>query len=226
MSLRDGVGYMVRVYNVAPSSIQVKKNLEGMLCNLAASCAETPNLSDEQILNKALRDTGSTFKAKVEEARIQGELSAIVDKVNRGTMKKDDALSAVFTLYKKDPDNDRICENLVTLCDMCIMEYVVGQKTGKYGVKTILDNLNNNKSSTFRRHAVKLSSEYSKIWSQLPVNTRMLLQGLGAYNQILTPQGEALKEGLEYYKKLGGHVSSRSGRSSIFDLLNQDDLPF
>ena len=226
MSLRDGIGYMVRVYNVAPSSIQVKKNLEGMLCNLAASCAETPNSSDEQVLSKALRDTGSTFKAKVEEARIQGELSAIVDKVNRGIMKKDDALSAVFTLYKKNPDNDRICENLVTLCDMCIMEFVIGQKRGSYGVKTILDNLNNNKSSTFRRHAVKLSSEYSKIWSQLPVNTRMLLQGLGAYNQTLTSKGIALKEGLEYYKKLGGHTSSRSGRSSLLDLLNQDDFPF
>ncbi len=28
MQLRDGVGYMVRVYTIAPSSIQVKQNLK------------------------------------------------------------------------------------------------------------------------------------------------------------------------------------------------------
>lgn len=215
MSLRDGVGYMVRVYNVAPSSIQVKKNLEGMLCNLAASCAETPNSSDEQVLNKALRDTGSTFRAQVEDARIQGELSAIVDKVNNNRMTKSSALSAVYDLYKKNPNNDRICVNLVTLCDMCIIEYIIKDKTGSYSVQSILDKLNNNKSATFNRHKGKLAQSYADIWDELPIDLRMLILGIGAPGTVLSSKGLAIKRGLEYYKKLGDVPTSR-GYGGLF----------
>ena len=217
MELNEGIGYMVRIYNIAPSSIQVKENLEGMLCNLASSCAETPNAANEQVLSKALRDTGSAFRAEVENARIQGTLSAIIDKVNNKRMTEAKALDEVYELYKKTPNNDRICENLVTLCDMCIMEYIIGRERGYTNVRKTLTALNNNKSATFNRHSRKLAQQYVSIWNKLPSDTRMAISGL-SFTSTLTSKGEALKEGLDFYKKLGNYTPS-GGRSSFLDLI-------
>lgn len=222
---RDGVGFLVRIYNLAPSNVQVKQNLEAVLSNLARSCAETPNTSDETALNKALVDTKNVFKNKVEDARVQGVLNGIVDKVNNNKMDKSKALKTVYDLYVKFPDNDRVCQNLVTLCDLCISEYVIKDAYGVRSVKSTLDSINRNKSAAFKRHATTLAKEYREIWNQLPQNTKMLLSGLGgAYGQTLNDKGLSLKEALDYYKKLGSVSSTGSfGSSSLFGDL---DLPF
>ena len=227
MELSDGVGYMVRVYLVAPSSIQVKQNLEGMLAALAVQAEQNNSSADRTVVNNALQKTGDTFKGKVEDARVQASLSVIVDKVNSGSMAKDKALKEVYEIYKKNPNNDRICENLVTLCDICIMEYIIGDKWGASSVKSILDSLNNNKSSAFNRHKSKLAKSYSNIWNQLDPSNRMLLSGHSIPGTTLNEKGRALKTGLDYYKKLGdvrssGRLSGLGGLG-IFDDL---DLPF
>ena len=122
----------------------------------AAVQAEQNNSSaDRTAVDNAVRNTGNAFKSAVEDARVQATLSVIVDKVNSGSMSKDKALKEVYELYKKNPNNDRICQNLVTLCDMCIMEYVIADKWGASSVKSILDSLNNNKSAAFNRHKGK-----------------------------------------------------------------------
>jgi len=221
MQLRDGVGYMVRVYNIAPSSIQVKKNLEGMLQGLAIQAEQYNSSSDRAIVDRAVQNTGNVFKAVVEDARVQSKLSGIVAKVNGNSMSKDKALKEVYELYKTNPNNDRICENLVTLCDMCIMEYIIGDKWGSSSVKTILNALNNNKSAAFNRHKVKLAQSYSRIWNQIPYENRLLLSGGIGYGTSLNDKGLALKAGLDYYKKLGDVPSSR-GLGGIFGT----DLPF
>lgn len=219
MTLRDGIPYMVRIYNVAPSSIQVKENLEGMLSNLASSQAASPNSADEQVINNALRDTGSTFKSIVEEARLQGSLSLIIDKVNNDKIAEDQALRQLYQLYKKAPNNDRLCENLVILCDICIEHYFLDDNYHNISsISSILDTINNNKSNTFKKHAQKLADKYNKIWAQLPFQTKQLLSGDSLYSAIsgasLSAKGLALKLALDYYKKLGG-VNTRS--SSLFD---------
>lgn len=128
--------------------------------------AEQNNSSaDRTAVNNALLSTGNTFKSTVEDARVQASLSVIVDKVNSGSMAKDKALKEVYELYKKNPNNDRICENLVTLCDICIMEYIIADKWGASSVKSILDSLNNNKSAGFNRHKGKLAQSYANIWN-------------------------------------------------------------
>ena len=223
MQLRDGVGLMVRVYNIAPSSIQVKQNLEGMLSALAVEAEQNNNSSDRAIVDNAVRNTGNAFKAKVDDARIQAALSVIVDKVNGGSMSKDKALKEVYELYKKNSNNDRICENLVTLCDMCIMEYIIADKWGASSVKTTLDALNNNKSAAFNRHKGKLAQSYANIWNQLSPDNRMLLMGISVPGTSLNDKGLALKAGLNYYKKLGD-VRSSSKPGSLGALFG--DYPF
>jgi len=217
MSLRDGVGYMVRIYNIAPSSIQVKENLKGMLQNLALQVEISNNSTDKLVLDKAVRDTGSTFKGIVEDARVQGTLSSIVDKVNNNNMAKDKALKEVYEIYKKYPNNDRVCENFATLCDICIWEYVIGDKWGASSVKSILNYLCANRSSTFKKHKSKFAKSYHQIWGDLSTENRMLMMGLGGYGRTLNEKGEALKCGLDYFKKLG-EVSSSGLGSSLFDL--------
>ena len=223
MELREGVGYMVRIYNIAPSNFQAKKNLEGILCNLVVLVEEKGLTADRNALNKALSDTGNSFKVVVEDATIQAKLSAIVDKVNNNKMKNNIALSEVYKLYQKNPYNARICENLVSLCEMCIFEYVIKDAYGASSVKTTLNSLQSNMSSTFRAKASKLSKAYNDIWGTLPQTTRMLLSGSGmALGQSLNDKGYALKAGLDYLKTLGSVRAS----SSRFAFLEDMDLPF
>lgn len=226
MQLRDGVGYMVRIYLIAPSSIQVKQNLEGMLAALAVQAEQNNNSADRTAVDNAVRNTGSAFKSGVEDARVQATLSVIVDKVNSGSMSKDKALKDVYDLYKKNPNNDRICQNLVTLCDICIMEYVIADKWGASSVRTILDSLNNNKSTAFNRHKSKLAQSYSNIWNQLDPSNRMLLMGHSIPGTTLNDKGRALKAGLDYYKKLGDVRTSSSSRLSGLGIFDDLDLPF
>ena len=153
---RDGVSYLVRIYNLAPSNIQIKQNLEAVLCSLARQCEESNNFMDVQALNSALRNTGGKFNTAVEDARIQGKLNAIVDKVNNNKMKNDAALKAVHELYVKCPNNDRVCENLVTICSICIHQYIIGDGYSS-SVGSILNKINNTKSATFKKHAKKVT---------------------------------------------------------------------
>ncbi|MBD5419903.1 MAG: hypothetical protein HDR47_01575 [Bacteroides sp.] len=226
MELREGVGYMVRIYNIAPSNFQAKTNLEGILCNLVALVEEKGLTADRNALNKALSNTGNSFKAAVDDAIIQAKLSAIVDKVNNNKMKNNTALSEVYKLYQKNPDNARICENLVTLCEMCIFEYVINDAYGASSVKTTLNSLQRNMSPTFRVKASKLSKAYNEIWGTLPLTTKMLLSGRGgALGESLSDKGYALKAGLDYLKTLGSVRSSRR-RLDGLSFLDDVDLPF
>lgn len=203
MELREGVGYMVRIYNIAPSNFQAKKNLEGILRGLAMRVEEFGNSSDRVALIKAVIDTGNAFKSAVEDANIQAKLSVIVDKVNSGKMKKKDALSEVYKLYEKNMDNERICENLVSLCEMCIFEYVIKDSYGSKGVKNTLNSIARNMSPTFKRKAGKLGKTFNEIWAKIPLDTKVLMCGGLNFNHSLNASGESLKLGLQYLQKLG-----------------------
>lgn len=220
MKLRDGIGYMVRIYNLAPSNVQVKQNIEGILKNLIIEIEENGNSLDSAALTKAQRDLSGKFDQLIEDARVQATLGVIIDKVNNNKMNKKDALKKVYELYQKCPNNDRVCQNIVTLCDICISEYIIKDSWDAGTVCSILDALNNGKSATFRKYARKLANEYHDIMNQLPYDTRMLIEIGFSLNSTLNDKGRAFKKGLEYYKKLGGATSARS---SLFGDL---DLPF
>ena len=82
-------------------------------------------------------------------------------------------------------------------------------------------------SATFKRKASKLATAYRDIFNQLPADTQMLIERGYSYdfNQSLNSKGEALKEGLNYLKKLGS-VSSTRSVSRHFGFLDDLDLPF
>lgn len=166
----------------------------------------------------------STFaqklNAKVTEVKVNKELNEIVERVNNNSINKSQALTKVYDIYCKYPNNSRICENLSTLCNMCIMEYVIGDKYGKSGVKSILDKLKINKSAEFNKHCSVFKKTHNEIWNQLPFDAQQLLKGAGlSYGQTLNDKGYALKEGLEYYRSLGG-FSLSTFDDDIFSILH------
>lgn len=199
-----GIGYLLRIYQIAPTSVQVKKNLIGVLQYLVREYEDSGRSEDKRAIDNVVRAGGSEFKNIVDETRVDAKLSVIIDKVNKNQMQHKDALTQLYDLYKQYPDNDRLCENLVTICDMCIMEYVIGQKSGRYSVCNILDALESNRSQTFRKYAGKLKNTYDTIWNQLGFETQMLMEGMGGLNSTLNDKGLALKKGLDYYSNLSG----------------------
>ena len=202
MKTRDGIGYLVRIYKLDPGNVTVKQNVTGVVKSLALEAASGGSSDDRRALDSALGQLGAEFRQMAEDAEIQSQLSVIVDKVNGNSMSGNTALDKVYDLYRKTPDNDRICENLVTLCVMCIMEYVIGNKYGSSSVCRILDSLCSNRSMTFRKHSGKLRDSYNQIVGRLDYNIRQIVTN-PAFWGTLNDNGKALARGLDYFNRLG-----------------------
>jgi hypothetical protein len=198
MQLRDGLGYMVRIYNIAPSSIQVKNNLEGILSSLVHK-AEKDNLTaDRNALQNALRNLNGKFDNVV-------ALPTIIAKVNNDRIEEHTALSQLYDLYLKDRNDSEVCDALATLAKICIHKYIIQDSyRGCSNVKSILDKLQNNRSAAFNEAAKILALEYLNILKKLPEDTRFLImRGFSFDGSTLNSKGLALKVGLEYMKRLG-----------------------
>lgn len=199
MELREGIGYMVRIYNLAPSNVQVKNNLEGILGNLIHEAEESNSTLDRNALNQALRDTNGVFNSKM-------ELPTIIAKLEFERIEAYVALQQLYTLYTKQPSNDEVCEVLAAIVKVCIHKYIIdtGIYKGKSEVRTVLNRLKVNKSSTFKKHGKILAAEYLQIMAKLPNDSRFLLMtGLELGSKSLNANGLALKEGLDFMKDLG-----------------------
>ena len=223
LKLRDGAYMLTRVYLVAPGSEQVKQNLEGVLAAFVVEVEKRGHRVDKDKLDSIRSIADTTITNIIDEAQIQAQLSVIVDKVNNNEMEKYIALEKVYNMYSAKRLDKRICENLVTLCSMCIMEYIVGAHYRSYSVENILDRLNDNKSSMFNSCAKKLAQEYRTIWNQLPAETKILIQhGFNMNGATLNSKGEALKKGLEYLKRLGNVIDTPD--NDIFSRLGRFGL--
>ena len=196
MELRDGVGYMVRLYTISPNHEKVKNNLEGILNNLAHK-AEKDNLSsDRNALQKALLDLNGKFDDYI-------KLSSIIAKLSSKQREPYTALSELYNLYNKNKNDSEVCDALVAVIKLCIHKYIIGDSyTGKSQVKTVLNQLQNNRSATFKEKTKVLAAEYLDIFKQLPTEAQMLMLGGDIGIHTLNPKGLALKEGLGYLKNL------------------------
>ena len=188
MKERDGAVLLARIYKIAPSSIQVKQNLEGVIRSLVRVCVKDNNQEDELSLNEAVRIAGPYFK-KI------ADLSMIVLKVNNETMSKTNALDRMYMFYLNDKDNDEICANLTTLCDICIWEYVIRDSYESYSVMNILNKILQDRSTTFIKHSDTFASSYNKIMNGIsPDNITSVVMGIN-----LNSKGMAIRKGLAYF---------------------------
>ena len=233
MKKSEAADYILSIFSLDKSNTRVKENLFTLFEMLARDNSMDSSRAVTNILERT-RNIDTTLytqlKNKYEHAKVDKELGDIVNKLTSKSMSESAALQKVYSLYTSSSNNDDVCEILAQLCVACIMKYIIHQEYGGSSVTTILDKLENNMSSTFKNHRKHLREAYSSIWNGLPADARMTLQGLNP-RATLNSQGLALKEGLNYFKSLGG-VSS--GRTSIFDdlaglrssLIDDTEYPF
>lgn len=150
----------------------------------------------------SLRNKLANLKVKAKELSVNMELSQIVEKVNKKTISYSSALQKVYSIYKNNQDNSRVCENLCTLVGICIREYVIPDAYGKASVMTILNQLRYNKSATYKTCAQTLKNERQEILDQLPWQARTLLTGGTTYGAELNEEGRRLKNALQLYLDL------------------------
>lgn len=188
MKEREGAVLLARVYKTAPSSIQVKQNLEGVLKALVRICVEDNRQVDKQALKEAVQIAGSSFQKIV-------DMGMIVQKVKNDKMSKKEALNEVYRIYLNNKNDEEVCENLATLCDLCIWEYVIGESYESYSVRSVLDKILQNRSTSFKKHSGTFASSFFKIMQGLSNDNRMsIMLGLN-----LNSKGQALRKGLAYF---------------------------
>lgn len=200
MELREGVGYMVRLYNIAPNNEQIKNNLEGTLNNLVHKTEKDNRSADRNALRKALADLNGSFNDKI-------ALTTIIAQVNNDRIEEATALSQLYDLYLRKNSDAEICEALSTLVKICIHKYIMTDSYSRYksNVREVLNKLKVNRSSTFKESAKILAAEYVKILKQLPRDAQlMIMAGISLPGQSLNSKGLALKAGMDYLKSLGG----------------------
>lgn len=146
---------------------------------------------DKQALKEAVQIAGSSFQKIV-------DMGMIVQKVNNDKMSKKEALNEVYRIYLNNKNDEEVCENLATLCDLCIWEYVIGESYESYSVRSVLDKILQNRSTSFKKHSGTFASSFFKIMQGLSDDNRMsIMLGLN-----LNSKGQALRKGLAYFVSL------------------------
>lgn len=149
-----------------------------------------------------LRTKLAGLKGQIKEISLNLELSQVIEKVNSNTISHSSALQKVYSLYKDNKDNSRVCDNLCTLICMCIREYIIPDNYGKSTVMNIFSELKYNKSTTYKTSAVALKNERQEILNSLPWEARTLLTGGSTYGSELNAEGRKLKSALQLYLDL------------------------
>jgi len=135
---------------------------------------------------------------------VDNELSRIIDKVNNKALNHINAMSQLYGLYQKYPNHSKLCDNIIILCDLLIEEEIVGRSTHSRQAKNMLDQLIINRSATLKISANKMATKYNETINQLDPTNRILMTGMSdSYNGMsLNEAGLAIKEGLNYYRKM------------------------
>lgn len=139
------------------------------------------------------------LEKEVDDFKIAIALNEIVEEVNNGTMPKSTALDKAYNLYISNQNNGRVCQNLSTLCSICIKEYIIPQKYGYNKIEATLNKLSRNKSTTFLRNNNELKNDRIALWNQLPLDAQNAIKYTPS---DLNDNGRALVNGFAYYDKL------------------------
>jgi len=224
--------YILSIFQLDKNNTRVKENLTTLFEMLASDKDKDSSKAVTIVLDKIRSFDATLYKQFTqinEDAKIDKELSDIVDKLTKGKSLSDSAaLQKIYSLYSSNPNNDAVCEILSQLCVACIMKYIIHQESGGSSVTTILNRLKSNMSSTFKSHRGHFREAYNSIWNKLPVDAQMAIKGYNPHAS-LNSQGIALKVGLDYFVSLGGFPST-SPVDDIWDLkapwLDIDNSPF
>jgi hypothetical protein len=125
--------------------------------------------------------------------------------------------------YKLLPNDARVCTNIITLIRMNILDILNDKSNNSNTIYSILDDIKNNRSNSFKHNAGELVKARKEILSQLPPEARTsIISGIN-----LNSQGRQLKKGLDYLGKLGGASTVNDPLATLREQLGLNlDLPF
>lgn len=208
MTFAKAADYILSVYLLDPTNGKVKENLSALFERLVREDDAESKTAVNGVLNR-VRQVDQVLYTKFisdkAEAELEADLDDIAKRVKDGSLQKNRALQRVFELYRIHPNNALVCQVLAVLCDVCIMEYIIANVTGRSSVESTLDVLKANRSNEFKKHRSVFKQRFDSIWSQLPMESKYLIErGYGmSPGSYLNENGLALKKGLEYMKSLG-----------------------
>ena len=140
------------------------------------------------------------LKSAANEMQVDVDLHNIIELLNNNRVNALQGLRQTYDLYKLHRDHERLCDNLVILCGNVISNDIMESSVYSSQLCTVLDNICNNRSTTFRNSARPLAQTRRGILNQFDSDTRSQLEGLFDYN--LSTKGKSIKKGLEYLKRL------------------------
>lgn len=210
MSKSNASTIILSLYKLDATNDRVRDNLTTLFEMLCCESSEENNKAVDEIfkVTKALDfEYFMCLALKHEELTISVKLNKVVQDVNENRISELKALELIYEIYVANPNNDKVCKNLVQISDICIMKYVINQSSGRYGAIKILDLLVDNMSETFKRHSSVLEQSYDRVWNQLSLDAHFNLL-YSSYN--LNDAGKALNRGLGFYSNLGGFEPATS----------------
>lgn len=192
---------------------------EIVLVAIATGHSETiENLTSISAKTVALRNKLTSLKEKAKEISLNIELSELVDRVNSNNMSYSSALNEVTSLYKNNKDNSRIRENLCTLIEMCIKEYLTEANADDlFAIKSLL-----------RETGTEFENDIANTLSDQVVLLAMATGNVGAIDNLASIPAKtiALKNKISSLKAKSKEISLNMELSKIVEKVNNKTMSY
>ncbi len=182
--------------------------------------SENENLLN--LMQSVIKISPTKDKLKYQFANYASNLC--VSKINAEKMTNYKGLQIMNNSYKLLPNDARVCTNIIALIRMNILDILNDRSNNSSAIYSILDDIKNNISNSFKHNAGELIKTRNEILSQLPAEARTsIISGIN-----LNSQGRQLKKGLDYLGKLGGASTVNDPLAALRERIGglNLDLPF
>jgi len=186
----------------------------------AVSEKDSENENLLNLMQSVIKISPTKDKLKYQFANYASNLC--VSKINAKKMTNYKGLQIMNNSYKLLPNDARVCKNIIALIRMNILDILNDRSNNSFAIYSILDDIKNNRSNSFKHNAGELVKTRSEILSQLPAEARSsIISGIN-----LNSQGRQLKEGLDYLGKLGGASTVNDPLAALRERMGALNLDF
>jgi hypothetical protein len=192
--------WLIQKYN------SINSKIEDLLFNSIASKIDDINISEHLILimEEAIRFSDKNEKLKYLYSNYI--TNCCITNLNTGKINNLEALLEMKNAYLYSPNNLKICNSVITLIKLNLIDIINGQTNREIDIYTILDEIYPERSTTFMQETAELIKAREQIL-QVLINAGIdisLLEDTLSFpgRQRLNKQGEKMKTVLFYLKKM------------------------
>jgi hypothetical protein len=209
---------ILKKYSSIFDDVEIK--MAEVIDTVSKNDSENENLLN--LMQSVIKISPTKDKLKYQFANYASNLC--VSKINAGKMTNYKGLQIMNNSYKLLPNDARVCTNIIALIRMNILDILNDRSNNSSAIYSILDDIKNNISNSFKHNAGELIKTRNEILSQLPAEARTsIISGIN-----LNSQGRQLKKGLDYLGKLGGASTVNDPLAALRERIGglNLDLPF